>query len=39
MNINQVSSEDLVYYYNAEMVEKYNVTVPEGYLAYGEAAE
>ena len=39
MNINQVSSEDLVYYYNAEMAAKYNVTVPEGYLAYGETAE
>ena len=39
MNISQAESDDLVYYYNAEMAEKYNVTVPENYVAYEAAAE
>lgn len=39
INIAQAESADLVYYYNTEMVEKYNVTVPENYVAYGADAE
>ena len=34
INIYQCDSGDLVYYYNAEMAEKYNVTIPENYEAY-----
>ena len=34
INISQAQSEDLVYYYNADMAAKYNVTIPENYEAY-----
>ncbi len=34
INISQAQSEDLVYYYNADVAAKYNVTIPENYEAY-----